>query len=582
MWIKATLGGLATVLILAGCQSEEDKAREVLAEALQNYAQMQDTTGDTQARLEAGKAVEQALTLIVQDYGKTDLGLEIAAGGSVGAFSSTSLKQQIVELEAQREYELCDQVPTPTCVIERLARDNGYETRKEFLLDTDPSMASALAMAAGDTDLVNAIFKENPSTEPAAELLAFGAASIVAPYLKNLDTASWDYDTTEMMSVLAAFDVIAGDTSDEAREIVKLGQSGQSLLGLSDIAENLETFVQQIDSLGEDQIDWDIVRGAEEFLASTGQVTSENMFITILKHRFGDQAALDFYLADYGDKGYEYIFDLFAKDAVSKHLLQIAAAPETEARDLSLLLMAGAVHMTGPDLTTLIDTLGEREVMKWDNLRVYAPLIAVAYEGDRAQFDKVRAILTPVEIHEYLEDAWATGVALSQGKIANATLEDNRIFRAAVSVASARGASENQQGFLSDAAEKLDPNAKSYDRPVGPSDVVNAAAACGYPQIIPTINGYQTVEIGRPNGSCDRANLKTRLHELSAEAFETLVANADQIVAANPMLIVEGVEFAPERVFEITNTVTNSDLRSVLTTILALSLAGKPQATVDG
>ncbi len=76
--------------------------------------------------------------------------------------------------------------------------------------------------------------------------------------------------------------------------------------------------------------------------------------------------------------------------------------------------------------------------------------------------------------------------------------------------------------------------------------------------------------------------MKTRLHELSAEAFETLVANADQIVAADPMLIVEGLEFAPERVFEITNTLTNSDLRSVLTTILAFGLAGKPKATVDG
>lgn len=582
MRIKATLGGLATVLILAGCQSEEDKAREVLSEALQNYAQMQDTAGDTQARLEAGKAVEQALTLIVQDYGKTDLGLEIAAGGSVGTFSSASLKQQIVELEAQREYELCDQVPTPTCVIERLARDSEYETRKEFLLDTDPSMASVLAMAAGDTALVNAIFKENPSAEPVAELLAFGPASIVAPYLEDLDVASWDHDTTEMLSVLAAFDVIAGDTSDDARKVVQIGQSGQSLLGLIDSAENLETFVQQIDSLGKEQVDWGTVRHAEVVLGSAGKITPENMFITVLKLKFGDEAALDFYLADFGDNAYEYIFDLFPKEAVTKHLLQIASAPETEARNLSMLLMAGAVHLTGADLTTLIDTLSDREVMKWDNERVYAPLIAVAYDGDRAQFDKVRAILSPVEIHEYLEDTWATGVALSQGKIANATLDDDSLFRAAVSVASVRGASENLHGLLSDAAGKLDPNAELYERSVGRDDVINAAAACGYPQIIPMINGYRSVRTERPDESCDRAKLKTRLHELSAEAFETLVSNADQIVAANTVLVVEGVKFAPERAFELTNAVTNSDLRSVLTTILALGLAGTPQAPVDG
>jgi hypothetical protein len=121
---KGLIAG-AVMLALAGCKSDDDVARELLANALQQYSVVQNEALPTADRLVAGREVVAVLDRIVADYGTTDLGLQIAAGGNFGAVSRRDLADQIIDLEMMRENELCDEQPTAGCIVRQLAVDIG-------------------------------------------------------------------------------------------------------------------------------------------------------------------------------------------------------------------------------------------------------------------------------------------------------------------------------------------------------------------------------------------------------------------------------------------------------------------------
>lgn len=119
----AMVVGIAT-LSLAACKSDDEKAREVLSEALQSYGSVQDTTASTSDRLVALSDVETKLATIAGDFATTDVGLKLAGQEAFGVLDPKELptiKTQLSELLAA---ENCADIPTVQCIFATMKTQN--------------------------------------------------------------------------------------------------------------------------------------------------------------------------------------------------------------------------------------------------------------------------------------------------------------------------------------------------------------------------------------------------------------------------------------------------------------------------
>ena len=114
------------------------------------------------------------------------------------------------------------------------------------------------------------------------------------------------------------------------------------------------------------------------------------------------------------------------QDQIAARLMDAEAAPRT----LSLALMAAAVDLPADDLRGAVAGLAGREVMQWDNVRIYPTFVSLGYLGDCALFNTVLTTLTPDTVHAATEGAWDTGRGLPEIVTAiDATQQDvDRVF----------------------------------------------------------------------------------------------------------------------------------------------------------
>ena len=133
--LRLSLSAIAVATVLAACQSEEDKARVVLSEALQSFQTVQDGTVPTVDRLSALDAVEAGLADIAATYPTTDVGLQLAGREPFGQLDPAALPEIRAALETERSVETCAEQPTVNCL--RIVFERSLEERPPSNLDND-------------------------------------------------------------------------------------------------------------------------------------------------------------------------------------------------------------------------------------------------------------------------------------------------------------------------------------------------------------------------------------------------------------------------------------------------------------
>ncbi|WP_333713887.1 hypothetical protein [Yoonia sp.] len=573
MRLTTSVLALVAALTLAACQSEEEQAREILADALQDYAVMQDRTNPTEARLTAGHSVADALARIVAEFGTTDLGLEIAAGGTVGQITTEDLRRQISALEDLRAFERCDEEPTPACVVDRLVADLGYKDRAELFDRVEPDSTLMMAMALGDTQTGIEAHNRVRDQGLKAFLLAMAPEASLDP---RLVTAMFDdlrTDGQDMAATMAAYRIVSGDDQEILRDIAGRSRRGQFLLQVFDKEATFSERMEEFNApSNREALNWSAMRGAGRMLNAFGLIESDELWpdFAKLKHSM-DQIATG--MADEWGDDLDYFEDVFGAEAATMLAKHVIADPEADARVLSLALMSAAKLMSEADLQQAVADLEGREVMTWDNIRVFDPLISVSFFGDRALFESVRDTLTPPTIWDDLEGTWETGTQLAAGTVSEAALQDESIFRSAVRVGSMRATPDQMLAFLGDAASKAADVAENFDRPTSRVDVISAARDCGMPMILQQI-GATSDDFQTFVESCDAERLGKGIADFTDEEFGIYLGYAEDILDTERLApLVASVSTAPARGFAMLGSLSDTDTRIFASAAFAMLLA---------
>jgi hypothetical protein len=572
MRFTSSLVAIMAMVTLSGCQSDEEQAREILADALQDYAVMQDETVVTQERLIAGNSVSDALGRIVEEFGTTDLGLEIAAGGTVGQITTVNLRQQIATLEDLYAFEGCDEEPTASCVVDRFVAEFNLDDRQELFEQADPTPALLMAMATGETEAAASLFRDSPHEEINAFALAYAPTSALNANIIDAGFESFRGDGGGITATMAAYRVLMGEDEVLLREMADQADEGRALLQVFDKDADLSDRLAEIETLSEaDNLNWNTLRTAGNILNAFGVAPTEDLVIALLSQRHGHSAVIDALADEWGDD-FDPMMAAFGQEAVMGRVATILGDSQSDPRTLSLAVMTAALHMPVDDLRAAVDGLDGREVMTWDNIRIYPSLVALGLNGDRALFDAVVQILAPAEIHNQLEDTWAAGTGLAEGRMAEVVLEDDRLFRAMVTAASARATADQLAAFLDDAVGQAGDIPENYERGTNRTDIVAAALSCGMPLILEKMNA-SVEDMGGFQGTCDRARLGTRAGDMSDAEFEAFLDAADLILAGSPRRMLEIIPAAPARAFDLIRAVDDEEERIKLGAFLAISLA---------
>lgn len=562
--------GATALIVLAGCKSEEDEAREALADALQHYAVMQDEGAATSERIAAGQTLAVALDSIVTDYATTDLGLEIASGGKVGEFTVAELDQRIADLEKLRAFEICDEAPTPDCVVDRFVAARGLDSRADLFEAVIPD--SGVMMALATRDAAAAAQSLRASTDPSLNAMALALAPAGALDKTALDSGfdgMGDGDI-EIASVIAAYRIASGETDTSLGDVAKAGSAGKMFL---DAFANDASLSDQMNALSDmgDGPDWDTLDAASQILGAFRTLPSDDILTSFMRLGHSEEdvtsalmSTWDFDLTD--------LEESLPPQSLAAYVPKVLADAEASPRDLSLALMLAAVHQDPAQLSEIVADLEQREVMTWDNVRIFPPMVALGYIGDRELFDRVQALLVPPEVHEHLSRAWDSGRALAEGKVSDAALEDGRLFRATVTAASARASLEEIKGFLSDAAGKVQPDDGEFNQTLHRGDVVAAARACKIPSVIAAMDAGPE-DFRDIAGACDTTRLGTDADDLPEEDFAIYVENADMFFYDWSHILRTTVETAPERAYAFVQAVSEPEREEFLTGVLALMLA---------
>ncbi|KQI70740.1 hypothetical protein AN191_16295 [Loktanella sp. 5RATIMAR09] len=572
MRFTASLFVIMAMVTLSGCQSDEEQAREILADALQDYAVMQDETVATQDRLIAGNSVSDALERIVDEFGTTDLGLEIAAGGTVGQITAASLRQQIAALEGLRAFERCDEEPTASCVVDRFVAEFNLDDRQELFAQADPTSALLMAMATGETEAAASLFRESAQEEINAFALAYAPTSALDANIVDAGFEAFRRDGAGITATMAAYRVLMGEDGALLREMADQADEGRAFMQVFDKDADLPDRLAEVTSLSqENNLNWNTLRTAGEILNALGVAPTDDLFIAILSHRHGQSAVIEALADEWGDD-FDQMMTAFGQEEVMGRVAAVLVDPQSDPRALSLALMTAALHMPVDDLRAAVDGLDGREVMTWDNIRIYPPLVALGFTGDRALFDAVVQILAPADIHNQLEDTWTAGTGLAEGRMAEVVLEDDRLFRATVTAASARATADQLGAFLDDAVGQAGDIPENFERRTNRIDIVEAALSCGMPLILEKMDA-SVEDVGGVRGGCDRARLGTRAEDMSEAEFEAFLGAADLILAGSPWLMLEIIPVSPARAFALIQTVDDKERRIDLGAFLAISLA---------
>jgi hypothetical protein len=578
---KGLIAG-AALLVLVGCKSDEDTARELLANALQYYSAMQDETTPTPDRLTAGRQVITVLDQIVADYGTTDLGLQIAAGGSFGAVSRRDLLDQIADIEKMLEYELCDQQPTAACIVERLASDVGIFDRQELYRranTVDDGLGLMMAFASGDSQGVQEMARSRVTGLTSAMAIAMAPISALDDRTISVVLNAFDDRTRATTALIALHRIASGDDHPALRDIVSSFQDVPDLLTLVDPALSLAEKIDWIDrgqqhsALGSREIE-----NAEKALALLGRLNNDNLILDIMVQQHGAAAVMDLFPDLSQD--FEYVEASFGTATALSQAALALQDPATDPRTRSLALMFAAVHMPVDDLRSAVDALAGQDVMRWDNLRVFAPLIALGHIGDRALFDAVMDILTEAQSRDVWEKTWDAGRMLAEGRVDadSALVTDSRLFRSTVYAAQGRATREELQAFLLAMAQVAgETPGGDFGAPTGAVDIAQTAYNCGLPAVFVQLPGLTAEATIRPE-RCDRARLGTTVDRWLDEdlaVFFDYGFGADGLAS---QFIVEAAQVAPVRAYAMARALQDDD-RAFATALLAVLLGSAPSGS---
>lgn len=573
MRLTTSVLAVLAALTLTACKSDEEQAREILAAALQDYAVMQDQAAPTQDRLTAGQSVSAALDRIVAEFGTTDLGLEIAAGGTVGQITTTDLRQQISALQDLRAFERCDQEPTPVCVVDRLAAALGFDDRAQLFERVEPDASLLMAMAIGDTATSAAVEDDVRDEALKAFILAMSPEGSLDPRLVTGMFEDLREDSQDMAAGMAAYRVVSGNGNDTLRDIASRTATGQSLLQVFDKDATVADRFAELDGLeDQDRLNGSALQDAGNILSAFGQLENEELWLgfAMQKHPMDEIIA---FMSEEQDGDIDYFQNVFGAEAANTYAKRVIADPGSDARALSLALMSAASLMPEADLRQTVADLDGREVMTWDNIRLFDPLVALGYLGDRALFDSVLEKLTTPENRASLEPAWDTGVQLAQGTVADAAMQDDRLFRSAVRVGSLRGTADQMQAFLGDAATKVADVAEDFGGPTSRVDVVSAARDCGMLLVLQQM-GATYDDFDRNFGSCDETRLGKGIADLSDAEFAVYLSYAQDIFDVDGLEPLRAAaRTAPARAFALVQQIEDREQRVFLTAYLAMALA---------
>ena len=571
MRLHRTLLSSLALCALTACKSEEDLAREILAEALQHYAVLQDDTTSTENRLKAGQAITDALQRIVSDHATTDLGLEIAAGGTVGEMSTDLLRQQILELQDLRALELCDEQPTAICVVDRLAGDVLLKDRSDLIANVPPVPAILMALATGETDAARTWFRDHPEVPMGGWALAMAPTTVLTPQLVDTVLSTMPEEVVDQMSLLAAWRSLTGAQGEELRKIALAGGSGRAVMEIFDNAEAPDTVFAAITSDAEQQINWDNLRQAESILKTFEGWPEGSYPLSILVSKFGLEATMSAIPVEW-DFAPEDVQSALGTEAAKLRVETILADPASPPRALSLALMRAPLLIPKNDLKALVAPRKEAEVMTWDNVRILPTFIALGYLGDRDLFDDIEELLTTSSMSGYLDELWDTGRQLEAGTLSQTALEDDRVFRAAVDVAAALADKETLSAVLRDGVSKISPTTDTLSRALGRDDIAVAAYACGMTAVLREI-AVTDEDLHGYIGRCDRARLGTMPSDLSDEDFGFFLENADLVGDEALALIRESISLAPSRAYGFVGALQDGNRQVDLTGFLSFALA---------
>lgn len=571
MYKTSLILGTVALMVLAGCKSEEDRAREALSQALEHYALMQDEAATTPDRITAGQSFVTALDAIKRDYATTDIGLEIASGGTVGGIIVADVDAQITDLEALRAFEMCDEAPTPVCVVDRYAQTLGVGDRGELMRAVIPEAGLMMAAATGETEIAVELFRTTPDGMMNAFVLSQAPVSVLTSPVREAAFQRMDWTQSEATSIMAAHRVLTGETAPSLRDIVREGGAGQALLTVLDDDRPLAQQIKDLEANHADTVDGDGLRRSGEIMNGFGMLATDDILTEILleKHTAADVAQyfMNEWSYDFGDMD-----EILPPEHLGPLATQVLADPEADPRNLSLALMAAPLHLSVEALKTAVDGLAGREVQTWDNIRVFPPLVALGYIGDRALYDAVVAVLIPAETQGQLEHIWEAGRALAEGRASEGVIEDGRLFRATVTVASARAEAAELEGFLKDAAARVSPGSDGFGQELRRGDIVAEARSCGLPGVIAAMVVTED-DINPIYGSCDRVRLGTSADVIPDDAFALYLDWADLSFFDWPMILGDSVEARPDRAYAFVKAVEDPEGRAFLTGLLALRLS---------
>ncbi|MBD3786625.1 MAG: hypothetical protein IE922_06590 [Sphingomonadales bacterium] len=536
MRLHKTLLASVALCALAACKSEEDLAREILAEALQSYAVLQDDSASTQSRLEAGQAVTEALQRIVSEHGATDLGLEIAAGGTVGEMSPDTLRQQIKALQDLRALELCDDEPTATCVVDQLAGDLLLKDRAELIAHVPAVPAIFMALATGETEAAREWLHMHPREPMGGLAVAMAPRPVLTPQLVDTALNTLPDDLIDQMSLLAAWRILTGPHSEELRTIAQAGVSGRAVMEMFGSAEGPEAFFAALTEEAEQEINWDNLRRAEAVLGLFEGVPQEGYPLSILVSKFGLRATMDAIPAAWEFEP-EHVQSTLGTEAARLRVETILADPASSPRALSLALMRAPLLIPKEELGAMLAARKDAEVMTWDNVRILPTFVALGYLWDRALFDAVKDLLTEPSMSDYLGVLWETGRTLEAGRLSQTAVADDLMSRA-----------------------------------LGRDDLAVAAYACGMTAVMRDI-ALRAEDLSGYIGPCDRARLGTMPAELSDEDFGFYLENADLLGEDAVTLIRDSLSAAPARAYGFVRAVKEDDRQVDLAGVLAFALA---------
>ncbi|MBW3243713.1 hypothetical protein KUV57_13655 [Epibacterium sp. DP7N7-1] len=573
MRFTTSLIAIMAMLTLSACKSEEEKAREVLADAMQDYALMQDETVTTEDRVIAGRSVSDALERIVNEFGTTDLGLEIASGGTVGQISSDGLRRQIVALENLRAVEMCDEEPTAACVVDGFVAELKLDDRQQFFEQIDPATALLMAMATGEMESAASLFHEVSQEEVNAFALAYAPTATLNEDIVNVAFDSFNGYSSSIATSIAAYRVLTGEDDSLLQEMAIKAVEGRAIIQVFGKDAKVSDQIAELDALNqESSVDRRAISTAGGILNTFGVAPVDDLLLSLLVKKHGNSAVIDALAGEIGGGDFERIVQIFGADGVEGPIKTILGDPQSTPRELSLALMAAAIHLPLDDLRAALGGLEGREVMKWDNSRIYPPLVALAITGDRALYDDVVQTIVPAEIHEDTEITWKAGNSFSEGRMADVVLADDWLFHSTIVAASARASIEQLSSFLDDAASQAGDVPEDYGRGTNRSDVVNAAVSCGVPRILKKMN-VSAKDVGLNSGPCDNAHLVARAQAMSDTEFEGFLEFADAMLAQSPQLMLEMVPTAPERAFALVQAMDDQDIRIKLGSFLSILLA---------